>query len=318
MLHSVKTYPVNQLGPVWNPHTNDWEARTLSLPLYRGRPVLLVPKFSVRHRLSLDSQEFYNHYMINFLQSEYLRADSALVQVLKDGKRRVTKKSVKDRHPFLKDDLAEFVREHPDVLETYKNIKGAAGPLDNEDLEACFDEQAFAGALREKLLRVPPGGEAASQYHSLAVGFCTFLFHPNLIYPVKEKEIHEGRKRIDIKYANAAKDGFFLTMLQSQQARAISVAIECKNYTTDIKNPELDQLTGRFGHQRGFFGLLLCRKMKGRDRIISKCRDAANDGRGFILVLEDRDLVEMLDAVGAGQRARIDRLLRQRFSDISD
>ncbi len=44
---------------------------------------MLVPKFSVRQRLSLESQEFYNHYMIDFLRNEYEQGSSGLVQVLK-------------------------------------------------------------------------------------------------------------------------------------------------------------------------------------------------------------------------------------------
>lgn len=58
----------------------------------------------------------------------------------------------------------------------------------------------------------------------------------------------------------------------------------------ELNNPELDQLSGRFGHQRGFFGMLLCRRMDDRGRIIARCRDAASDGRGYMLVLEDADL----------------------------
>ena len=82
----------------------------MELPIYQRRPILLVPKFSVRHRLSLDSQEFWNHHMIEFLRQEYLNAGGGLVRVLRNGERRVTKKAVKERHPFVKDDLADFVR----------------------------------------------------------------------------------------------------------------------------------------------------------------------------------------------------------------
>jgi hypothetical protein len=58
--------------------------------------------------------------MIEFLRQEYLDAGGALVRTLRNGKRRVTKKDVKQRHPFIKDGLADFVRAHPNVLDTYK------------------------------------------------------------------------------------------------------------------------------------------------------------------------------------------------------
>lgn len=103
-------------------------ASDLELPVYDRKPILLVPKFCVRFKLSLDSQEFYNHYMVEFLKREYLNSNSGLVQVLKNtGERYVTKKDVMKLHPFIKDELARFTLEHPDVLELYKQIKGGRG-----------------------------------------------------------------------------------------------------------------------------------------------------------------------------------------------
>jgi hypothetical protein len=104
-LFGIPTQKTASLGPVWKPNKSNWESQTLELPFHARRPVLLVPKFSVRRSLSLDSQEFYNHHMVEYLKAEYLQAGSALVEILKNGNRRVTKKSVKERHPFVKDHL---------------------------------------------------------------------------------------------------------------------------------------------------------------------------------------------------------------------
>ncbi|MCT2401672.1 hypothetical protein [Novosphingobium mangrovi (ex Huang et al. 2023)] len=317
-LHEIPTSPTTSLGPSWNVVRRDWEAKTYQLPVFEGRPVLLVPWFSVRRRLSLNSQEFYNHYMISYLQSEYLDAGRALVETLKNGRQRVTKKSVKERHPFIKDDMAAFVRDHPEILERYKDLKGASGPLDIEDIEPNFDENALAQVLIDRLREIPTGGDSADTYHSLMVGICTFLFAPDLIAPVKEFEQHNGRKRIDIKFTNASNDGFFGHSLASAQLRARNILIECKNYTKELRNPELDQLAGRFGHQRGFLGFLLCRNMDDRERIIASCRDTAADGRGFMIVFEDRDVAQMLQWVMEGRRSEIDRYLHRRLDEITD
>lgn len=317
-LYGVTLQRAHNLGPVWNVNSLNWESKALMLPRYRNRPVLLVPKFSVRHHLSLDSQEFYNFHMVEFLQAEYLETSSALVETLKNGAKRVTKKSVKEVHPFVKDDIADFVLEHPEVLERYKEMKGARGPLEPNELDKDFDEVEYADLLIHRLSEIGPGHGSANEYHDFAMGVCTFLFYPHLITPVKEFEQHQGRKRVDIKYTNTATEGFFHQMLAGPQTRAISVLLECKNYTKDIANPELDQLSGRFGHQRGFFGILLCRNMIGRERIIDECRDAASDGRGFKLVLEDCDLISMLEFVRNGTRSRISRFLVTRFDEITN
>jgi hypothetical protein len=160
------------------------------------------------------------------------------------------------------------------------------------------------------------GNSAASDYHTFITGACTFLFYPNLIYPIKEHEIHEGRKRIDIKYTNAAERGFFQRVMISPQTRAISIFVECKNYSKELNNPELDQMSGRFGHQRGFFGIILCRQMDDRVRIIQRCRDTASDQRGFMIVLEDRDIDLFLQHVEIGKRPDIDDILQHRLDEI--
>lgn len=316
-LHGVAVRGVGNIGPIWNPVRADWESQLLQLPVHRNRAILLVPKFSVRQNLSLDSQEFWNHHMIEFLKQEYLDVGGALVRTLRSGERRVTKKDVKQRHPFIKDDLADFVREHPQVLEAYKDIKGAKGPLSSSDIDTDFDEQAFAAGLRQHLPTIAEGNATASAYHAFMLGVCTFLFYPGLIYPIKEQEIHEGRKRIDIKFTNAGERGFFQSMLALPQTRARNVFIECKNYSKQLDNPELDQLSGRFGHQRGFLGMLLCRRMDDRDRIVARCRDTANDQRGYMLVLQDADVDTMLEFVERGNRLGLDRFLQQRFDEVT-
>jgi hypothetical protein len=256
--------------------------------------------------------------MVEHLQSEYLQSSSALVETLKNGSQRVTKKSVKELHPFIKDDIADFVNAHPEVLDIYKTLKGAENALDNNELDYSFDEASHAQLLIDQLSKIAPGNDAANQYHDFAMSICTFLFFPQLAIPIKEFQQHQGRKRVDFKYTNTAKNGFFYRMLAANQTRAISVFFECKNYTREIANPDLDQLSGRFGHQRGFFGFLLCRGLADRKKVIAECRDTASDGRGYKLVFEDRDLIHLLALVRDGRRSNIDPFLTQRFDEISN
>ena len=316
-LHGIEVNEVNFLPPVWNPGTSKWEANSLHLPLVKGEPVLLIPKFSVRRRLCLDSQEFYNHHLLTFHQQEHLNAGSALVEVLKNKRRRVTKKKLKKLYPYSKDLIAEFAQENPKVIEFYKSLKGAEGTIKNVDIDDDINEQSIAKRLSEELDRVETGGKYANIYHNLAMSICTFLFYPDLIHPIKEKSLHEGRKRIDINFTNAAHKGFFFTVLEAPQTRALHVAVECKNYSSDPKNPEYDQLAGRFSLRNGYFGILLCRTIEDKDHSLEICKDAAKDNRGFMLVLDDADLQKMLSYVENHNRPNINRLLHRKFDALS-
>lgn len=66
--------------------------------------------------------------------------------------------------------------------------------------------------------------------------------------------------------------------------------MECKYYSGDPANPELDQLTGRFSNERGRLGLLVCRKIENRDLFAKRWRDTPQDGNGYIIALNDDDL----------------------------
>jgi hypothetical protein len=120
------------------------------------------------------------------------------------------------------------------------------------------------------------------------------LFQFSLTDPRIEEPIDEGRKRIDIRYRNVARDGFFHWIaIHNRFGGTPYVMSECKNYTGDVANPELDQLTGRFAPWRGRVGLLLCRHLKDRALFVARCRDAAMANRGWVIVLDDDDLSEL-------------------------
>jgi hypothetical protein len=242
---------------VWDPTQLQWIPKTANLPVYEGDYILLTPKYSVRRNLLLNSQEYYSHHVINFLRDQELNAAAGLVRLLRDGTPHVFKKDVKEKYPLSKDFLARFSEQHPEVLrryrEFYQNIPGADGAPSNVELDREFDDSAFARALIDELNDIPTGIDHATRYHRLMVGVIEFLFYPSLICPEVEQKLHQGRKRIDIWYTNAATSGFFHTILSTPRFAAALVPVECKNYGRDIGNPEFDQLGGRFSDDRGWF-----------------------------------------------------------------
>jgi hypothetical protein len=91
----------------------------------------------------------------------------------------------------------------------------------------------------------------------------TAFFYPSLTEPRVESELHQGRKRVDIRYTNTGIGGFFGWAHKNYPPQPYAW-IECKNYKADLNNDALDQISGRFSDKRGKFGLLVCRGSKKR------------------------------------------------------
>lgn len=112
--------------------------------------------------------------------------------------------------------------------------------------------------------------------------------------PILERPINDGRKRIDISFDNAAERGVFSRIRQDPFFVSREVMIECKNYTHDLENPDIDQLIGRFDHRRGRFGIIMCRGINNNNLIQDRCADAFRSQQGAIVVLTDIDIHEFL------------------------
>lgn len=154
-----------------------------------------------------------------------------------------------------------------------------------------------------------PGGAGANLYHRAVADFLAAIFYPHLVNKKIEKEINEGRKRIDIAFDNLADDGFFRFI--SRHYMASQVVVECKNYTTDPSNPEIDQVSGRFSRDRTQLGVIVCRKIQDKELFALRCRDVKKDGRGIILFLDDDDLQQLI--LESHEKTGAYQLLRDRY-----
>lgn len=315
-LHGI---PVGQYnGPaLWDNGRKNWVSQYVELPFIEGEPILLVPKYIVRRRLCLDSQEFYNKQITDFLVSENLRANSSLVQTIKGGReRKVYKGDVRKANPKTKSYISDMASNHPELLELYKELaKGSSSMTNFGDDEMPSVTEACRVLIKE-IETTPTGNKAADRYHNVVVGALTTLFYPDLIQPHKEWEIHGGRKRIDIVYTNAADTGFFAHRRDRQETCANTVIVECKNYSSDIANNEIDQLLGRFDTNRGKFGILTCRAIDNVELLQKRCQDISARGQGYIIVLTDMDLFEMLEAKAELNDRKIQEILHMKFRDL--
>ena len=94
------------------------------------------------------------------------------------------------------------------------------------------------------------------------------------------------------------------------------IFVECKNYGKEIGNPEVDQLLGRFSPSRGKFGLLLCRSIDNRQLLIKRCKDVFHDHKGFILVLDDTDIITLLKLRDNKEEDKIDSFMQTKLDEI--
>jgi hypothetical protein len=301
--------------PMWHAQRKNWINKEVDLPHIEGVPVILVPKYAVRRELSLNSQEFYNKQITDFLLAEHQRAVSSLVQTLR-APPKITKGEIREKNPKSKDMLANLASEYPHLLDIYKDLAREEARIlvniSRDDIsiaQACVD-------LENALRATPAGKEHADRYHRIAMHILTLCFFPDLIQPHKEWDINSGRKRIDIVYTNAANEGFFAHRRDAKNTAAAMLIVECKNYTKDIANPEIDQLLGRFDRNRGYLGFITCRKVTDRKLVDERCRDLAKAGTAFIMVFDDDDLSAFLDARKLDDLDRLQGLLHSAFRSI--
>lgn len=265
-------------------------------------------------------------YVLTYLQKDNIDKDTHLVRKTynKDGSlksARVFKKDIvedKESHgEFLtKNWLARFTKDNPTVFEkfrkdTIKKISdGETDVITNEEIDDIIDR------LISELRSIPSGSETANRYHYLMSGILELLFYPYLNNPRLEHNIHEGRKRIDIVFNNVAEKGFLFVLSQNYGVPCPLIMFECKNYTKDITNPELDQMAGRFSPNRGQFGIICCRALENKELFIKKEQDTVRDKRGWIIHITDEEIIQLLE--GRKQGNLINSFLLTKFDEINN
>lgn len=313
-------------GLLWDTGNSRWIKDELArIPIVADKRVLLVPKRYVRWKGGLQqaASHYYNRFVTNFIRDEELRTNGSLVEVVKTKtttKRVVYKKDIKEKYPLTKPFLARFSSEHPKEYEKFRKVVDRHAPVGVRTLMEVkggrFREQAFNRGLVETLGQIPSGRRHATSYHHFITGVMTHIFYPDLINPALEQEIDDGRKRIDLTFLNSAEQGFFKDRKDDPFTVAREVIVECKNYTDDIANPEIDQLSGRFDPRRGRFGIILCRTIVDEALAMRRCRDVFQAQRGVIIVLGDNDIVRLLGESEITRDIATQNLLRAKFREI--
>lgn len=309
-------------GFYWNSAENRWESRHTDMLIIGSKKILLVPKGIVSYCDSYTPNEYHQHFVLNFLKNEQLALRTSLVKQRVNRRsgvvtEYVSKGDVK-KHLSKGDklDLRNFTLRHPEVFRNFKQSKSRPSKsLTNSDLGVTGIE-AVATHLSSQFRVLLAGRDDAGAYESLIASTLEVLFYPDLICPHKQVEINQGRKRIDITFDNAAQAGTFFDFHRIHGLPCQYIMVECKNYSKDPANPELDQLIGRFSPNRGKVGLLVFRNTTNFQLILQRCMDAYNDRHGLIIPVQDADLLEGLENVRRGIARPMDEILRNRARSI--
>lgn len=329
-LYGIKTYdkPVNNL---LNKHTFEWSNDFRKLPIDpQGMPIILVPKTIVRIIPSLNADEYYQKYILEYLQEELYSAGSSLGRLLKNNRRakpaktviteEITKVGSGEGKKAKKEYIYEFSVQNPEVLSEYEAIKKeGAEPLTNTEISKKAElPLPNLEDIISKIQEIPPGSEHADDYHNAIMGALNTIFYPLLSRPKKEAPIDDGIKRIDISYINSATYGFFSSLRNLKGIPASYVYVECKNYWDDLTNPEVDQLAMRFAPRRSKFGFLVYRSVENRGKLYQRVRAVANNDHGVILPLSDEDIIQLLRLKATKNEQAIDDFLEDRFREVTN
>lgn len=326
-LHNQKIVGEVPTGLLWDTGNGKWiKDEYDKIPVINGKRVLLVPKRYVRWRGGLQqaASKYYNNFVTNYIKDEQLRTNGSLVEVVKGkyGDEKVVYKwRVKEAYPLTKPFIAKFSVDHPKEYEKFRRQHDRYAPVGIRTLVEknvkLFEQDKFDKGLILALRKIPTGRKHATDYHHFITGVLTYIFYADLISPSLEHDIDDGRKRIDISFLNTADKGFFKDRKFDPDLRAKEISVECKNYASDIANPEIDQLAGRFDAARGLFGLMLCRKIDDIKLAEARCRDVYRKQRGLIIILDDSDIENILSQSVLARYAYVQDLLRSRLREFS-
>lgn len=286
----------------WDKITSSWKRDSdVKQLIIDNKKILLTPKKLVGSN-KYTCSNFLQHYILNALQEWHIKNNTTLVRKRKCGSLYVTKRSILDK--FEEDGVrldkkfcTQFAVDNPDIFNAFKStIIGKYDSNEPNYLETVSISNR-AKYLIETLKTIQPGKADEVKYQNIIFDILIFILGDRVACPSQEVKIHDGRKRIDVAFMVSSTHGIFNELINVHKIPLHVLYGECKNYSNDIGNPEIDQLSGRFSPMRARFGFLLFRTIENRDLLIKRCRDTYKDDRGLIIPLMDKDIIEILEAI---------------------
>jgi hypothetical protein len=287
------------------------------LPVIDDKAKILLPISSVRRDPELDKYKYYRNFILEYLKAEHMHPSDSLTYVLKNGRMKINIADLKARYPMSVNYIYKFSKEHPHILERFKSELRRTAKKPGAKPELGIKPKLLTARERIKILAdIQPGNENANNFHKIIFNSLIYIFDERVSNPFREKDVNERRKRIDIVFDNCDKNGFFYKLNILYKIMCPKIIIECKNYGREIGNPEIDQLQGRLNNRRGMFGILVCRSIEDRKKSLMRCKDVMNDGKGYIIILDDSDISVLLEFKEKNNEKGIDDYLLKKYDEL--
>lgn len=187
--------------------------------------------------------------------------------------------------------------------------------------EKFEDEKEKLRNLKEELEQIDWWKKEATKFHETVKEIFDIIFTPNLVNWKKEFEIFDKTKRIDILYENKAVFWFFNWLNYIKKVNCPFIPVECKNYSKDVSNPEIDQITWRLWDKIWNFWILVCNTIDDYSKVLNKLKHNVNNPSWWIsdivIWLEIKDVVKLIEFKLFDDEEWINNLLMEKFNEIT-
>lgn len=298
-LHKIPLIGNSPSGFYWNHKTLRWEERKTDMFFIDEKKILLVPKGIVSFCREYTPEKYYQHFVLNFMQDEHIIQKTKFVKAKKDGTLHVLKKDLKAEFPCSKQFIADFSKEHPNILQKFKNQLKTKS-VSNSEIEQFNIEKTTIEDLCKNLIDVlqktPINPENSTYYHELITGILEVILYPNFVYPALDSENNPESKRLNLTFNKAfMNNDRFHQEFQLEGHPCQHILVECRNASISIENLDLDSLIHRFHLGESKVALLICRNFENFDSFIETCKDIYQKEIGLIIPLSDEDLINLLN-----------------------
>ena len=212
--------------------------------------------------------------------------------------------------------LDSLVNRHLDVLRTYfeeypKAVEELSRRLASKEDQ---DTQANSKEFTERLANCPTGKEHFSEYENIGIDVIEFLFPEHLGEPKPQSWTLDAKQRMDVLFRNNRSSRFFDRLFHRFDAD--SLIVDFKNYGKAIEPAVVFDVKKYANKAVGKFILVVSRKGPASSVEAAQLR-IYRDSNTIVLVVSDKDLLEMIQRKGQGQNPedvledKLDELLRK-------